>query len=135
MGTGMGGQGASVGGQGAGMGGQGSAMGGQGSGGFGGANNYQQSSQINYVAGNPDEPFAPPDSETKRRLFIVSHPERISTRDLSAMFRKFGNFISVNYIPGILSQSTTYIVSQSINHIPRIVNSVIRCVCHASSLL
>lgn len=58
--------------------------------------------QSNYGESSP-----PPSSgrryssnESKKRLFIVSQPDRISTSRLSDMFSKFGNFISVNYIPG-----------------------------------
>lgn len=42
----------------------------------------------------------PVDGECKKRLFIVSQPERISSSLLSDMFSKFGEFLTFSYIPG-----------------------------------
>lgn len=55
----------------------------------------------NYGQTSPSPmPYAPHDADAKKRLFIVSHPEQIPSRILSDMFSRFGNLISVNYIPG-----------------------------------
>ena len=50
--------------------------------------------------------FSPPprqrpvEGECKKRLFIVSQPERISSSLLTDMFSKFGEFLNFSYIPG-----------------------------------
>ena len=67
---------------------------------YGGNSVVYQAEESKYSVSAESMPYAPADSETKRRLFIVSHPERISVRVLSDKFSRFGSFISVNYIPG-----------------------------------
>lgn len=76
---------------------------------YAGSQSYSQTQMYGQqTAGRSSyQPPSPPsgttvlsNSETKKRLFIVSYPERVSTRVLSDMFSRFGNFISVSYIPG-----------------------------------
>lgn len=67
-------------------------------GGSGAATGYGSTAPLSHPGTNA----ANANMEMKKRLFVVSHPEKISPAVLSDMFSRFGNLICFNYIIGRL---------------------------------